>query len=207
MQTGIRLIAAWIVWLAGAGLAWAGGLQELEAFNAKVKTFEARFVQVATDDPARASDRQSGQLWIARPGRFRWEYAGGLDQVILSDGKTLQLYDRPLAQVTRRPLDQALAATPAVLLSGRGDLSAQFDLAEEPSREDLSWVTLTPRSPDTDFRVIRLGLRGGVIQRMELEDHFDQQTRIDFSQIRVNKPIDEGVFRLKLPAGVEVIEE
>ena len=207
MRMGMRLIGAWMMWLAGAGMTWAGGLQELEAFNARVRTFEARFVQTVPAAQGQAARTEQGRIWIARPGRFRWEYEGGSDQVILSDGKTLQLYDRPLAQVTRRPLDQALAATPAVLLSGQGDLSAQFTITENPAREGLDWVTLTPRNADTDFRTIRLGLSGGVIRRMAFEDHFDQRSLVEFSQIRVNEAIQGSVFRLELPAGVEVIEE
>jgi outer membrane lipoprotein carrier protein len=188
-------------------VAWAGGLQDLEAFNAKVRTFEARFVQTVPAAQGQAARTESGRIWIARPGRFRWEYQGGSDLVILSDGKTLQLYDRALAQVTRRPVDQALASTPALLLSGQGDLSAQFEIGEGPMRDGLNWVNLTPRDADTDFRSIRLGLSEGVVRRMELEDHFDQRTRVDFTQVQVNGPIDSAVFRLKLPPGVEVIEE
>jgi outer membrane lipoprotein carrier protein len=207
MGMGLRLWAAGVLWLAGMAMAWAGGLQDLESFNAKVRTFEARFVQTVPAAQGQAARTESGRIWIARPGRFRWEYEGGSDQVILSDGKTLQLYDRPLAQVTRRPVDQALASTPALLLSGQGDLSAQFEVAEGPVHEGLNWVSLTPRNADTDFRSIRLGLSEGVVRRMELEDHFDQRTRIDFTQVQVNRPIDSAVFRLKLPPGIEVIEE
>lgn len=207
MGVGSRLWSAYALWLAGVAVAWAGGLHDLESFNAKVRTFEARFVQTVPAAQGQAARTESGRIWIARPGRFRWEYEGGSDQVILSDGKTLQLYDRALAQVTRRPVDQALASTPALLLSSQGDLSAQFEVAEGPVRDGLNWVTLTPRNADTDFRTIRLGLREGVVRRMELEDHFDQRTRVDFTQVQVNGPIDGAVFRLKLPAGVEVIEE
>lgn len=209
MEMGIRLRlgSAVVLWLSGMAMAWAGGLQDLESFNAKVRTFEAHFVQTVPAAQGQAARTESGRIWIARPGRFRWEYEGGSDQVILSDGKTLQLYDRPLAQVTRRPVDQALASTPALLLSGQGDLSAQFEIAEGPVREGLNWVSLTPRDADTDFRNIRLGLSEGVVRRMELEDHFNQRTRIDFTQVQVNGQIDSAVFRLKLPPGVEVIEE
>ncbi len=207
MGIGLRLWGACALWLAGMAVAWAGGLQDLESFNAKVRTFEARFVQTVPATQGQAARTESGRIWIARPGRFRWEYEGGSNQVILSDGKTLQLYDQPLAQVTRRPVDQALASTPALLLSGQGDLSAQFEVAEGPVRDGLNWVILTPRNADTDFRTIRLGLSEGVVRRMELEDHFDQRTRVDFTQVQVNGPIDSAVFRLKLPPGVEVIEE
>jgi len=207
MGIGLRLWGACALWLAGMAVAWAGGLQDLESFNAKVRTFEARFVQTVPAAQGQAARTESGRIWIARPGRFRWEYEGGSDQVILSDGKTLQLYDRALAQVTRRPVDQALASTPALLLSGQGDLSAQFEVVEGPVRDGLNWVTLTPRNADTDFRTIQLGLSEGVVRRMELEDHFDQRTRVDFTQVRANGPIDGAVFRLKLPPGVEVIEE
>jgi len=40
---------------------------------------------------------------------------------------------------------------------------------------------------------------------MELLDNFDQTTRIQFQQVKINTPIDEARFQLQLPPGVDVV--
>jgi outer membrane lipoprotein carrier protein len=64
---------------------------------------------------------------------------------------------------------------------------------------------LAPRAQDTDFKRIRLGFSGGELAVMELLDNFDQTTRIQFQQVKINAPIDEARFQLQLPPGVDVV--
>ena len=54
---------------------------------------------------------------LARPDRFRWRYSEPYEQVIVSDGKAVWIYDADLKQVTVRPMGQAMAGSPALLLS------------------------------------------------------------------------------------------
>jgi len=77
MGIGLRLLGVCVLWLAGMTVACGGGLQDLESFNAKVRTFEAHFVQTVPAAQGQAARTESGRIWIARPGRFRWEYEGG----------------------------------------------------------------------------------------------------------------------------------
>jgi len=39
-----------------------------------------------------------------------------------------------------------------------------------------------------------------------VHDAVGNQTRIDYSHVRVNKGIDSGKFNFKVPAGVEIVK-
>ena len=90
----------------GGGLspacAGADGFERLDRFFEKVDTFKASFIQVVLDENLLALEESSGLLWIARPGRFRWDYESVHPQTIVADGQVLWVYDIELEQVTRR---------------------------------------------------------------------------------------------------------
>ncbi len=180
-------------------------LQSLRHFYSDIRSFQAQFTQIQLDAQQHKLEQSQGQFWLRRPDKFRWEYEKPYQQVIVSDGRKIQHYDSELSQVTVRPVTQALASTPALLLTGQAALEDRFDLRELPWEAGQAWVELAPRAQDTDFKRIRLGFSHGELAVMELLDNFDQTTRIQFQQVKINTPIDEARFQLQLPAGVDVV--
>ena len=79
----------------------------VSAYLNKVRTFQARFIQVSQNGGI-----AEGRLYIQRPGRMRIEYKPPVPLLIVSTGKVLILYDRTLDQVTHLPL----SASPASFL-------------------------------------------------------------------------------------------
>ncbi len=117
---------------------------------------------------------RAGELLVLRPGRFRWEVRpvsrrGGSGQLLIADGKNLWFYDRDLQQVTVKPMSAALSATPAMLLSGAGDVRRSFAINEDGKRDGLDWVRVKPRSAEADFRDALLGFSGNELRRMILQ--------------------------------------
>jgi outer membrane lipoprotein carrier protein len=187
-------------------VAFAGGIQSLEQFYEQVSSLEARFEQTQVNEDGDVMQQASGIFLLDRPNRFRWEYRKPYEQVIASDGDTFRFYDVDLEQVTIRDVDQSLQATPAVLLAGGASLEDEFSLSAGREDEEIDWVTLTPRSDQSDFRAIRIGLDGQRPVRMELDDQLGQTTRIRFFDIRTNKALGGERFSLAIPDGVEIVD-
>ena len=167
---------------------------------------EAGFKQVLRDSRGQVAEQSSGTLKVSRPDRFRWDYAAPHAQVIVSDGKRLWLYDPDLEQVTVRALDQSLAGTPAMLLSGGGNLRDAFTVERvQQGGEGTFWVHLAPKRADTDFRRVRLGFRGDALQFMELEDKLNQTTVLEFTGLKRNPTLEASQFTFKAPPGADVI--
>ena len=128
----------------------------LSRFLDGVQTFEAGFTQVQTDEKGRAEAPSVGQMALARPGRFRWEYQAPNTQLIVTDGSTLWLYDEDLKQVTVRPAAEALAGTPAALLSQKKTLTEAFTLSDDGSSGEIRKLKLTPKAAESDFKDVSL---------------------------------------------------
>src|ERR1700753_183175 len=97
----------------------------LDKYLNDLKTLHTSFLQTLADPQGREIDRATGTLIVARPGKFSWDIhpqtSGtnkGAGQLMVSDGRNLWFYDRDLEQVTVKPVDAALSATPAMLVSG-----------------------------------------------------------------------------------------
>ncbi len=81
----------------------------------QLKTLQAEFTQRVEDLHGNVIDRSHGTLYLVRPGKFRWENHGSETQIIVTNGKTLWLYDPDLQQVTVRPFEQTGMDTPCVV--------------------------------------------------------------------------------------------
>jgi len=146
-------------------------------------------------------------LSIQRPGKFYWHYATPSEQLIVGDGKQVWIYDVELEQITHRQSEAALTQTPAMLLSGKGDLAETFILEDAGQRDGLDWVRMIPKSRDSGFTDIHIGFSGGSLQLLEMQDSFGQTTQVRFKNVKENSDIPEQTFTFTPPAGVDVIEE
>ena len=177
-----------------------------QAFLSDTQTLTAEISQVLIA-PGRGVEEKSGILSIKRPGKFRWDYSEPYEELLVTDGKTLWMYETDLDSVTRRTLDDSLSNTPASLLSGSADLTTLYELVGEYTREGVYMVELKPKAKDTDFKLLRLGLIGDQIRLIELEDNFDQTTRIQLNKLERNSPLKDDLFDFQIPEGADVIDD
>ena len=179
----------------------------LDTYLTGVTTMRAQFRQILLDENRQIVQNASGILELKRPGQFRWDYQDPYEQMILSDGTHLWLYDADLEQVTVKYLDASLSNTPAMLLSGDASMTDGFKLTEAGQYGEVFWMTLVPRNQETDFRNISLGFVDGQLQLMELEDSLDQVTRIILQEVERNPVLADDTFQFVPPAGSDVIGE
>jgi outer membrane lipoprotein carrier protein len=170
-----------------------------------LQSLRADFVQTVYNDQARLLQTSNGQMVMEKPGRFRWDYEKPFRQVIVADGERLWIYDQDLQQVTVRRLDKALSATPLALLSGAAPLDKAFTVSAMHQEGGLSWYELRPKQAQTEFKLLRVAFAGDTLQILELEDGFNQRTRLSFAKLQRNVAIDPGLLRFVPPAGVDVV--
>lgn len=202
------LFAALILPLA---LAWpqaqADGIAALQAFFRDVHSARSVFTQTVTDKNGHVSQRASGTMLFARPGKFRWSYHAPYRQLIVGDGKRFWLYDEDLQQITTRALGASLGSSPAALLAGDNDLEKYFQLRDLPSSDGLEWVEALPRAKDSSFKSVRMGFSGSTPAEMVLSDNFGQTTVLKFAHVEKNPAIPAREFRFVPPKGVDVLAE
>lgn len=187
--------------------AWAeGGRAKLNEFFNQVDTMQSAFTQQVIDEKGKVRQSSSGNVFLSRPGKFRWEYAAPDKHQIVADGKNVWVYDVELDQVTVKPMGQALSSAPVGMLTQKQPVDKQFNVEEmEAENSTLEWFRLTPKKQDSDFTTMDLGVSSTGVQEMILGDKFGQQTYIKFEGLRTNVDIDAAQFTFTPPKGADVI--
>jgi len=212
LALALSVLAVPAVWAAGAAT-------PLDAYLYNLKTLRTTFLQTLADPHGREIDRATGTLIVSRPGKFSWEIhpqsvsaaaasptsATNSGQLMVCDGLNLWFLDRDLDQVTVKPVDAALSATPAMLLSGAVDIRQRFSVTPGGERMGLTWVLVEPRGAQADFRSALFGFAHDDLQRMILEDKLGQTATIIFEKIERNGPVGLSEVSFTPPAGADVI--
>jgi len=214
----LRFLLAIVAAVGLAPAAYAAAATPLDAYLEGMKTLRASFVQTLADAHGKEIDRSTGTLIVSRPGKFSWEiHPQGVDkgvdkgsdrgsgQLMVADGRNLWFLDRDLQQVTVKPADAALTATPAMLLSGTVDVRKNFTISPAPKRDGLDWVLVEPHGSEADFRRALLGFEGKELRRMILEDKLGQTATVMFDHVERNGVVAPEEVSFTPPAGVDVI--
>ena len=194
------------VLLVASGAARADAVDSLRTFVRDVKSGQASFTQTVTSPDGARKKTSSGEFEFSRPNRFRFAYTKPFEQLMVSDGQKVWIYDADLNQASSRKFTQALGATPAAVLAGTA-LEPDFKLANLPSAQGLDWASATPRATGASFQELRVGFRGKDLVAIEITDSFGQRSRLDFSRFVANGLVPEARFVFKAPPGADVVEQ
>jgi outer membrane lipoprotein carrier protein len=182
-------------------------VQRLTELLNQAQTINARFSQLTLDGSGTQLQETAGQLALKRPGLFRWHTDAPMEQLLVSDGKQVWLYDPDLEQVTIQTLDKRMTHTPALLLSGDvSKIRENFEISHNEGGNVVDFI-LKPKSKDTLFDSLRLSFRDKVLNDMQLIDSIGQRTNILFLNVKMNEPQDDAQFTFEIPAGADVIQE
>ena len=137
------------------------GVAALTRFVSQALSAQGQFTQQIFDAEGKlVEDASRGTFAFLRPGCFVWHTTHPYEQRIVSNGKTLWLYDPDLMQVTIKELTSAVSATPAAILFGHTQLKKFFQLENESKKSDgLIWVKATPKNSETDLFVLAYRFR------------------------------------------------
>ena len=148
-----------------------------------------------------------GVMKVERPGKFFWETTSPAKQTIVTTGKTVWIYDPDLQQAVRQSLDDQVANTPALLLSGNTNQIMQSYRVTQPNKAK-NYYTLYPKSDDGVFQslTISFGARNAPTL-MILQDSLGQTTHVRFNNVKVNAKIPASTFNFTPPKGTDIIDQ
>lgn len=180
-------------------------VSRLNQFVAEVSEFQAMFTQTVVDSEGNIMEQADGEFLLSRPGKFRWDYVTPYPQQIVADGQRIWFYDEDLEQITVKSQDETLADTPAGLLSGKSMPEDAYNITAVEKDDDLQWVELTPKDAESNFQRVQLGFDETGLQQMLMTDAFDQQTNLQFTEVKINPSLAADRFNFIPPAGVDVV--
>lgn len=176
----------------------------LEKFLVNTQTLEANFQQTLRTFDGEVLQQTEGKFYLDRPGKFRWNYRSPFEQIIVSDGERIWIYDVELQQVTVQKQNAALPATPMALLEDSTKLYQSFNVFPLDEQNGIYRLKLLSKTKESDFAEIIVGLDAKGLRFMQLHDQFEQVTDIVFSDISTNTKLSKDIFKFVPPEGVDV---
>ena len=152
---------------------------------------------------------ESGTLYLAKPGRMRWEYSQPAGKVFVLDGKFAWFYAEGDPQVQRlqaKQLDDL--RSPLRFLLGHTQLEKELNgLAVTPVASGGFTLTGQPRGQENRVRRIALSVEAdGAITGIEIEEMDGALTRFRLSGQQPNIAVPAGIFHFTPPVGVPVVD-
>lgn len=171
-------------------------------------SLQGNFVQTLYDSKGKQQDESKGTFVLLRPGKFYWKTISPGPQLLVSNQKTIWLYDPELQTVNIRPFTDDLQKTPTLLLTADIEtLRKHFSIkrSEQPNKTEI--FSLTPKVTEGLFQQLTLVFVDGLLTEFNIEDSLGQLSKIVLSNQKRNQAIDEAVFIFIPPAGVDIIKQ
>jgi len=144
----------------------------------------------------------TGTLAVSRPGKFRWQYITPYEQVYISNGDGIWLYEPDLMQVQR--LEDLGEVDPVVLqlLDGRIGLN-DIDVVDKSSEKDVSvWHVHIGKAEQS--AEVWLGVKNKALYWLESRDVLSNKNRLYLLNVETKAPPAQR-FEFVAPEGVDVI--
>ena len=173
-----------------------------------VRDVRARFQQ--TTESALDGGRQdsSGEVVLAKPGRMRWTYEEPAPSLVVSDGKTLWLYDPLFGEAQKLPAGEGfLSGAAARFLLGEGDMRRDFEVTARACEANETRLELVPREAASYEKLfLSVDPKSGDVLGTRMVDLIGNVSSVSFLGLRTDTDPPPETFRFEPPEGVKVIE-
>lgn len=168
-------------------------------------TLQGKFSQSLFDAKGEKLEESQGSFALQRPGKFFWKTEAPFPQLLVSNNKTIWLYDPDLETVNERPFTNDLQQTPALLLSEDIDkLRQNFTVTHKEGDKNIRF-TLVPKVTDGLFQQLILVFAGDDLKEFHIQDSLGQSSQFMLSNVKRNQPLDASLFEFTPPPGVEIL--
>jgi len=181
---------------APAPAASSADLKAVEASLAATTSMTANFLQ--TDGKGR---QMAGTLQLKRPGKIRFAYGGGVNMLLVANGKTLSFVDYDVGQKSSWPISKSPLA---VLLSPNPDLGRIARILPSDSPQVVVVRARDARRPEFGTLVLAFQRSAGAPGGLRLEgwtaiDAQNKKTTVRLSNQRYNVSVPDSAFTFADP--------
>lgn len=183
----------------------------LQARYAGIRDFSADFVQTYRGGVLKTQTREQGTVSVKKPGKMRWIYSKPERKELVSDGKKIYWYvpaDKQVLVNDVPPQDQA--TTPALFLSGKGDIARDFTPGTVPATTPGTVaLKLVPRRAEPEYEHLIVALDPATLQIRSLatRDRQGGESTLIFSNMKENRGLSDKDFVFRIPRGVNVVAD
>lgn len=182
-------------------------LKEVETHYNGVRTLHVSFEE-SLKASGRPTRTESGELFLRKPGRMRWEYARPAGKLFLSDGKQVY-YFNPLENTAEKMKlkETEDMRAPLAFLLGRLDFDRDFTNFSSRTEADHTIVVATPKSDKLPYKQVEFAVSPQrEIRRLIVTGQDNSLLTFAFSNERMNPSLNDQLFQFRLPVGAKWIE-
>ena len=184
--------------------------RDLQRKYDRVTDFSADFVHSYRGGVLKQQATERGTLLVKKPGKMRWEYTAPEKKLFVSDGHKIYSYIPQDKQVIvgTMPTDER-APTPALFLTGKGDLTrdftAAFDKVADAPAGSIG-LKLTPKRREPEYESLTLVVEPSTLTlRMLITvDAQGGRSAFTFTNLKENVGVADNQFVFKMPRNVDV---
>jgi outer membrane lipoprotein carrier protein len=187
-------------------------VKSLQKFYDDAKDFSADFKQVYTYKAYGRTQKSKGKVFFKKAGKMRWNYSKPTQKYFITDGSDFWAYEPEEKQAYKVPLEESQVPVVLTFLSGKGKLSDEFTaklLTGDPrATTPADYVLeLTPKKSETDYKKVVMIVDSSAFSLKEVfvYDPVDNENRLTFTNLAVNKGISDSQFTFTPPADVKII--
>jgi outer membrane lipoprotein carrier protein len=186
---------------------------KVQSYYASTQKLRADFRQQYTNATFGRSSESDGVVYVAKPGKMRWDYTRPEKKHFISDGTTLWVFEPAQNQALQQSLEDQILPVAVTFLYGKGDLATEFNATLDPGKyggkEDLV-VKLTPKKPDAQYKNLWLVVDPADFHVKEsiILEASDNVNRFRFENVKQNDKakVADKHFKFVPPAGVKVVK-
>ncbi len=182
-------------------------MKAVESHYNRAQTLQVHFSETYVVQ-GRGRKTESGQLFLRKPGKMRWEYESPAGKLFVSDGKEIYYYNPDAKRVEKMKLKEAEdMRAPLAFLLGRLDFNKEFRDIKAQQQGENTLLTAQPKSDKLpynqvaflvtpQFQILKLSVTG---QDLSVIDYL-------FADEKINPSLNGAMFQFKVPPGVELVD-
>jgi len=162
-------------------------VDRVQAYLNGIRTLASRFEQVSGE-----GNTATGKLWLARPGRMRFEYDAPVPILLVANGKNIFYYDKELQQVSELRVED----TPAgFLLRDQITLSGDVTLTRFEHKPGAIRLTMVQTSePGQGSATLALMDKPMELRQWTIVDPQQKEVTVSLADPQYGVPVDEKLF-------------
>lgn len=192
-----------LIWSVSA-VALADARSDLQQKLASFDQFSADFSQQVFDEQGQAMQTAKGTMQLARPDQFRWHTVSPDESLIVSNGKSVWMYDPFVEQVSIAPLEQAIQNTPFLLIAGKDGKRWQ-DYNVSRKGDDFIVASKDPNELISQFS-LRFDNKNR-IERFSVLESGGQRSDFTLLNINTRPKVSNTHFTFTPPKGVMIDDQ
>jgi outer membrane lipoprotein carrier protein len=178
---------------------------QLQDTLSKIRTMQANFTQIITDEDQKGARELKGSVALKRPRQFRWTIASPTQQDIIATGDKIWTYQPRLKQASVTQQPQSFGNTPASFLSGSTSSIIKSYIVAMKAGPGSAEYYLEARRKSNKFQKIVLRFNGLNLREMSFTDELGHTSQLSFSNIKLNQDLNPRLFAFKPAPDVDVI--